>query len=249
MFWLDLLQRVCERFHFVIHAYCQMGNHYHLVVETIEGNLAQGMRQLNSIYSQEFNRRNGLVGHVFQGRYRAVLVQKDSYLLELSRYVVLNPVRAHLVSGPQNWAWSSYNATMGINCAPECLDIDWILSQFGKDRESARQAYQAFVLAGVGQSSPLAATRHQLMLGGNDFVEQHRQQFAEANFTAISRDQRRLAAKTLPEYQAEYEDRDAAMFRAYASTAFTMVDIAAHFGVSTKTVSRAVHKYEEKSRR
>lgn len=95
--WLEILRQVCERFNWTIHAYCQMGNHYHLLVETPDGNLAKGMRQLNGVYTQRFNQIHNRVGHVFQGRYKAILVQKESYLLELSRYVVLNPVRARMV--------------------------------------------------------------------------------------------------------------------------------------------------------
>ena len=102
------MEKVCERFHFIVHAYCQMTNHFHLLIETPEGNLGQGMRQLNSAYSQSFNRRHGLVGAVMQGRYKAILVQKDSYLLELARYIALNPVRAAIVERPESWLWSSY---------------------------------------------------------------------------------------------------------------------------------------------
>lgn len=82
-FWIQALADVCVRFHFVIHSFCQMGNHFHLLLETEEANLSQGMRQLNGRYSQYFNRRHDMVGHVFQGRYQAFLVQKESYLLEL----------------------------------------------------------------------------------------------------------------------------------------------------------------------
>lgn len=246
-YWLELLKLVCQRFNFIVHAYCQMGNHYHLMVETIEGNLAQGMRQLNSVYAQEFNRRHRFVGHVLQGRYKAVLVQKESYLLELCRYVVLNPVRAGIVAAPEEWAWSSYCASLGIVSAPEWLAIDWVLNQFGSERDGARQSYRAFVLAGVGKTSPLTETQHQVILGDAAFVEQHAQQLVDVDFTAITRDQRRLAAKTFAEYQAVYADRDEAMYHAYSSTAFSMVQIAEHFGVSDKTVSRAVKKHETKS--
>ncbi|MEI6336557.1 MAG: transposase, partial [Methylococcaceae bacterium] len=95
--WLNLLGQVCQRFNWYIHAYCQMTNHFHIVVETPEGNLAQGMRQLNGVYTQYINRTHGSVGHLFQGRYKAILVEKDNYLLELARYVVLNPLRAGMV--------------------------------------------------------------------------------------------------------------------------------------------------------
>jgi hypothetical protein len=108
-----------------------MSNHYPLVIETPVANLAEGMRQLNGVYTQGFNRRHGRVGHVFQGRYKAILVERDAYLLELARYVVLNPVRAGMVVGPQNWPWSSYAPMCGQAPVPEWLQTDWILGQFG----------------------------------------------------------------------------------------------------------------------
>lgn len=101
-----------------------MSNHYHVVVETVEGNLSKGMRQLNGVYTQAFNRRHRRVGHVFQGRYKGILVDKDSYLLELSRYVVLNPVRAGMVKDVADWPWSSYRAMLGLAPAPACLQVD-----------------------------------------------------------------------------------------------------------------------------
>ncbi|NVK43915.1 MAG: transposase [Oceanospirillaceae bacterium] len=96
--FLAVLDEVCETFNWVCHAYCMMGNHYHLLIETPEGNLSQGMRQLNGVYTQRFNRQHRRVGHLLQGRYKAILVEKDAYLLELARYIVLNPVRAEMTS-------------------------------------------------------------------------------------------------------------------------------------------------------
>ena len=111
--FLSVLAEVVERQNWVCHAYCLMGNHYHLVVETVEGNLSQGMRQLNGVYTQASNRRHQRTGHLFQERFKGVLVDKDAYLLELSRYVVLNPVRAGMVERPEQWPWSSHRAMMG----------------------------------------------------------------------------------------------------------------------------------------
>src|SRR5512137_282677 len=128
--WLEVFAQTCKRFNWVCHAWCLMGNHYHIVIETIEGNLAQGMRHLNGVYTQTFNRTHQRVGHVFQGRYKAVIVEKDSYLLELARYVVLNPLRAGMVKDIADWQWSSYAAMLGIQPAPEWLQTDWILGQF-----------------------------------------------------------------------------------------------------------------------
>jgi putative transposase len=101
--WLAVLGEVLSRGHWLCHAYCLMDNHYHLLVETPEADLSYGMRQLNGVYTQRFNRQHGRVGHVFQGRFKAILVERDSYLLELSRYIVLNPVRARMVTHPKRY--------------------------------------------------------------------------------------------------------------------------------------------------
>jgi len=108
-----VLAEAVERYHWICHAYCLMPNHYHLLVETPLANLSQGMRQLNGAYTQAFNRRHNRTGHLLQGRYKAILVEKESHLLELARYIVLNPVRAKLVRHPRAWRWSSYRATAG----------------------------------------------------------------------------------------------------------------------------------------
>jgi len=130
--FLEILTLVTERFEWECHAYVLMGNHY-LLIETLKSNLSRGMKQLNSIYTQKFNRRHKRVGHLFQGRYKAFLVEKEYYLLELSRYIVLNSVRAGLVEHPGEWKWSSYRATIGKGPKAKFLTIDWLLNQFGRE--------------------------------------------------------------------------------------------------------------------
>ena len=116
--FLTTLWQVSERFHWLCHAYCLMGNHYHLVIETPDGNLSKGMRQLNGVYTQAFNRRHHRVGQLFQGRFKGILVQKESHYLEVCRYVGLNPARAKAVKQPREWAWSGYRATGGLAAVP-----------------------------------------------------------------------------------------------------------------------------------
>lgn len=242
--WLAEIELVCHRFHFVIHAFCLMSNHFHLLAETPEGNLGQGMRQLNSAYSQFYNRRHGLVGHVLQGRYKAVLVQKDSYLNELSRYIVLNPVRAGIATSPGDWEWSSYRYVMGWAPAPLWLDFEYLLASFGRDLTTARQAYDEFVLAGVGAESPLKKVCFQCLLGDAAFIAQHRRPENELVSREIAREQRRALVMSLDEYSTAFPRREMAMAAAYHSTAYSMAAIAAHFRVSVKTVSRAVAAIE-----
>jgi putative transposase len=243
--WLDIAALVCGRFNLVVHAYCQMANHYHLLLETANGNLSQGMRQINGLYTQYFNRRHKLVGHVFQGRYKAILVQRESHLLELARYVVLNPLRACMVESLEDWPWSSHHIVLGTRPAPAWVNRTWLLSQFSGDERGAVQAYSAFVMDGVGKASPLKHAQHQLMLGDASFIEQHRNAVPLAQLHEVSRAHRRaVAVLTLQEYEAQYPLRAEAMANAYHSTAFTMAQIASHFGVSQRTVSREIRRAE-----
>ena len=243
--WQDTLGLVCRRHNFVVHSFCQMGNHFHVLIETVEANLAQGMRQLNGIYTQHFNRRHHLVGHLFQGRYKAILVQKESYLLALCRYIALNPIRANMVSSPDDWQWSSHHYLVNSASPPGWLEHGRLLALFGDTREAAIAAYRTFVLAGIGESSPLAATRHRVLLGDDNFVSAHQQLQQSRKLVETARAERRAVALSIDTYRARYVDRNEAMARAYLSTAFTMAQLADAFGVSTKTVSRAVVAFEQ----
>jgi len=169
--FLDVLKLVNSRFNWIFHAYCLMNNHYHLVVETPDSNLSKGMRQLNGVYTQTFNRRHHRAGHVFQGRYKAIVIEKESYLLEVSRYVVLNPVRAKTVRKPEEWKWSSYRGTAGIEKPHPCLEPDWILGQFGSKGRQAEARYREFVEGGIGGKDIWKKVKGQSILGEDDFAE------------------------------------------------------------------------------
>lgn len=125
------------------------------------------MRQLNGVYTQKLNRTYDKVGHIFQGRFKSILVEKESYLLDLCRYIVLNPVRAGRCAKPAGWQWSSYRATASEKKAPDWLTVDWVLSQFSKNKIEAQQKYREFVLDALGMSaSPFEKVVGQLILGG-----------------------------------------------------------------------------------
>jgi REP element-mobilizing transposase RayT len=166
--FLDLLGKEVLQQGWVLYAFCLMGNHYHLLLETPEPNLVRGMRRLNGVYTQAFNRRHHRVGHVLQGRYKSILVDKDSYLRELCRYVVLNPVRAGIIASVQDWHWSSYLPTAGKIACPPWLAADRVLGLFGESG-SASRTYARFVAEGVNQASPWEAVKGQIYLGSDAF--------------------------------------------------------------------------------
>ncbi len=242
--WLEVFSQVCSRFNWRCHAWCLMDNHYHIVVETIEGNLSQGMRQLNGVYTQKSNRKHGRVGHVFQGRYKAILIEKESYLLELSRYVVLNPVRAGMVSDIDKWLWSSYSAMIGEAISPKWLETDWLLSQFGLSRKKAIIHYKNFVREGIGLPPIWEGLKYQMYLGNDSFIEKIQSTENDHDLKEVPRIQRRAIAKSLEWYENKYGSRHEAMAQAFFSGDYTMKEISMWFKVHYSTTSRAVKKFE-----
>lgn len=238
--FLSVLSEVVDRFDWLCHAYCLMTNHYHLVIETPHGNLSKGMRQLNGVYTQASNRRHKRTGHLFQGRFKGIVVDKDSYLLELARYVVLNPVRARIVKDPQKYEWSSYRAMVGEAPLPKWLATDALLAQFGKRRTDARRRYRKFVLDGIGEDL-WAGLRQQIYLGDEKFVERM-QAKAETlgDELSIPRIHRRAPAPSLEALERKHRDRNEAIVAAYATGAYSYREIAEHFGLHLATVGRIV---------
>ena len=246
---LSVFSDVCSRFNWRCHAWCLMDNHYHIVVETIDGNLSQGMRQLNGVFTQKSNRRHGRVGHVFQGCYKAVLVQKECYLLELGRYVVLNPIRAGMVSDMLDWKWSSYLAMVGDEPATDWLEMDWVLNHFGRSRQSAVVNYQNFVRDGIGLPPIWNGLKKQIFLGDEQFVDKAITQIdivdGSLDLREVPRMQRRKQAKSLSWYEEHFSLRNDAIVNAYASGDYSMKAIADWFKVHYSTVSRVIRKAED----
>jgi len=199
--FLEYLSKVIKRYDWLCHAYCLMDNHYHLLVETQSPTLSKGMKHLNGNYTQSYNRRHNRVGHLFQGRYKGILVEKDSYLLELSRYIVLNPVRARMVRSAKDWPWSSYRAITGLATKPDCLTTDCILGLFGKKRAIAQQSYRQFVTEGKGQASVWSCLRNRVYLGSDGFVQKMQLKIDdEQSLEDIPKPQKQAPAKSLDHY-------------------------------------------------
>lgn len=204
--FVDFFAREIEQQGWRCYAWCLMGNHYHLLFETPEPNLVRGMRRLNQVYTQTFNRRHGRVGHVLQGRYKSIVVEKQSHLLELCRYVVLNPVRAAMVRTAKEWRWSSYLATVGRCAAPDWLQAQSVLSQFAADCETARVAYRRFVAEGMDVESPWQSLRGQIWLGGEDFRRRMSDLIAQRDLNAIPMEQTRPDRPTAEEVVSAVAD-------------------------------------------
>ena len=190
--------------------------HYHLLVETPDGNLSKGMRQLNGVYTQKYNRSNSKVGHVFQGRFKGILVDGDAYLMELARYIVLNPVRAHMVGAAIDWRWSSYRATVGTVACPQWLDREWLLSSFARRQSTAINRFMKFVAAGNSQPSPWDNLKNQIFLGNDQFVDRMLSLVEEnKSLSEIPKAQRRNQLKPLENYFLNTNNRNEAIVNAY----------------------------------
>jgi REP element-mobilizing transposase RayT len=261
--FLQLVGKVAEDQGWVVHGYCLMGNHYHLFLETPRGRLSEGMRRLNGRYAQWFNFRHERVGHLLQGRFKSVLLEKGSQALELCRYVVLNPVRAGLVARVGDWRWSSYRATAGIEPGPAWLETEWMILQFGRRLKEARPAYVQFVAEGKGLPSPMKQALWQLALGSESFLRsvQGRLEDRELDEDITGRRRMRAAAgldqiraavakefgataKSLSRRRAG-EAKMAAIYLARKLSGLTGREIGSAFGVKGAWVSNVVTQIEE----
>jgi putative transposase len=245
--FLRNVAQVVKRYAVVIHAYCLMNNHYHIVMETPQANLALAVRQLNGVYSQSFNRRHHRVGHLFQGRYRSQLVGTDRYFLTACRYVVLNPVRAGLCARPEDWEWSSFRSTVGLSPSPRWLGVEAFLGRVGaKDSEHARSEFSRFVLDGAegeGGDDPVGTLP---VFASDRFISDLSPQLASARreleFPRRQRFLDRPSLGSLFDGVETKSERDARIHQAHIEYGYTMKAISEFLGIHYVTVSRAVRK-------
>ena len=248
--FLQFLAKVVKQYGWFCHAYCLMTNHYHLLVETPQPNLSRGMKRLNSQYSLIFNKRHRRVGHVLQGRYRSIVVEKHSYLLELSRYIVLNPVKAHMVESPEEWIWSSYRGTAGIIEPAPPLTVDWILSQFSSRKRTARKMYQEFVRQGYECSSPWENLEGDMFLGEPGFAQGVRQMLEErSTAVAVPKRQRSAGRPSLsclfPEGVGQNRpERNHKIIEAFDHHLYTQSEIGEQLNLHPASISRIIKDWK-----
>jgi REP element-mobilizing transposase RayT len=238
--FLHRLGEVVARHRWRCQAYCLMTNHYHLLVETPEANVSRGMQRLNSAYSQGFNSRHERVGHVLQGRFTGILVERDGHHLELARYVVLNPVRAGIVAAPEEYVWSSLRATLGLDPAPAWLDTGPVLAAFG-----SRARYLEHVRAGIGLDPPWSSLRG-VLLGSDEFVARLASRVdPRAVEREIPRAQRLGSRPPLevlfaPSVRSDRRLRNQRICELTRSGRFSAAEVSRHLGLHYSTVSRIV---------
>jgi putative transposase len=270
--FLELFGKTLVRFNWVCHAFCLMVNHYHLMIETPDANLSKGMHHLNATFCQAHHKRHDTVGHLLQGRFKAIVVDRESYLLELARYVVLNPVRAGLVARPEDWHWSSYRATAGLSASipdavrrsaltkpqapmpgqpetPETaplLSTAWLLGQFGPDETIARRRYLDFVSSGIGLDSPWPQLQSQLFLGKETFIEKLKESLPEKTaIKEIPKLQRYANRPQLKEIFADWKTRkkrDEAIVASHVTYGYEQKEIANFLGIHYTTVSHVIKR-------
>jgi putative transposase len=248
--FLATLFRVTERFHWLCHAYCLMNNHYQLVTETPDGNLSKGMRQLNGVYTQAFNRRHHRVGHLFQGRFKGILVQKESHFLEVCRYVVLNPIRVKAVKHPREWAWSSYRATGGIAPVPRYLTVDEILTYFGQKRAPAQNKYRNYVKEGITAATIWENLEARSLLGLEGFANALRSHVtSKQKVREIPKGQRLIGRPSLDKIfegpEKKKMPRDRTIRDAVEKHGYSQVEVARHLKLHYSTVSRLIKSVDK----
>lgn len=246
--FLSQVSTAVDEFGWLVHAYCLMPNHYHLLAETPLPNLSRGMKKINGLYAQTFNLRHGRTGHVFQGRFHSILIDKDDYLLRLSRYIVLNPVRAGLVASPEEWPWSSYRAAIGTGPRPKFLVSDQIMAYFGSDRAKARRRYKSFVTSNLAQRAPWDKLLGGAILGSEDFLTAVRGRVTDRESREINRV---LSVEFRPELKSLFpEGYTRPLSRATVERArvarlrhgYTYAEIASALGIHQSTLTKAMRK-------
>jgi len=238
--FLQILSAVVDRFSWQCHAYCLMTNHYHLLIETPDANLSQGMRQLNGIYTQWINRKYRRTGHVFQGRFKSVLIEKESHLLEVARYIVLNPVRAKMVRSARDWRWSSYRTTAGEDAVPAFLTVGWLLSQFDSAPSRATAQYREFVRQG-GAAPIWEQLRRGGILGSDDYVERIKPLLdGLSTVVEITKPDRLAGRPTLESLFSGVDDKPTRNDRIYLATrvhGYKLKEVGSFLGLYYSTIS------------
>ena len=260
--YLDLLKEYKNHFGFLLYAYVLMPTHVHLLIGVGEVAVSKVMQRLQFRYTRNYNLRHKSWGHLFQGRYKAILCEKDSYLLELSAYIHLNPVRSGMVKDPGHYQWSSYRCYLRGR-GGEWVDSDFILSQYSKQKANARREYGRFTKSRAiqGHREDFYELRDQRFLGGEEFVEKVHENLKEVAFYIYDLSIREIVSKVSLVLEVHEDliysisrNRPGAWGRAVVGywgrklAGYSIKEVAEHFQRDPVAISQGIKKVEEKTR-
>lgn len=245
--FLAVLSDVLERYNVISYAYCLMPNHYHLLIETPDPNLSITLRQLNGRYTQKFNNRHKKSGHLFQGRYKSILVDMETYQYALIRYIILNPVKAKMVKNPKEWKWSSHNEMIGkIKEPSSCLDLAKTLKLFDNNKDKARENYIKNLDLRMKNNSLLEELENKTVLGSIKYIDKIKKYFKQQSqvkeIPKIERFAHRLSLDSLFKNTKNKVDRNKRICRAHIELGYTLSKIGEHLNLHYTTISAIVNK-------
>ena len=249
--FLKLLKTTIQRMNWTCHAYCFMGNHYHLLIEIPEGILSRGMAWLNGVYTQKFNKKYGLTGHLFQGRFKSKPVEDNMQLLMAARYIVRNPVEAKIVENAALWPWSSYKSTVEMITPPEYLFVDDILSCLSNDRANAQLLFQELVHMDLKENDDQIIRLFQKVYAQErEPVFQKRIRTIldmENSLGPVPRNQRILSRPELKELfngneEGNLDTRNSIIHDAFKLYAYTQSEIADFLNLTSSAISKVICK-------
>lgn len=242
--FLNIIQQVCQRYNWKCHAFSLVKNSYCLVVETPDANLSRGMRQLNGVYTQHYNAMHEHNGNVFQGRFKAVLLEKDAYLARTAREVMMKPLLDKTTKNLEKYQWSSYAACIGLEKGPQWLHTDLVLSDFGKRKPTQEKKLKEFCAQVSKDGSVFDERKQQIFLGSDDFIKKMKGILAK-NLSPKTQKAKINKIKPISRFTQKTKDRNTAIYDAYLSGDYTMKTIADHFNIHHATVSRIIKKVED----
>jgi len=260
--YLTYLESAHDRYGAIIHVYCLMGNHYHLLLETPRGNLSRVLHHINRAYTTYFNIKRGRSGHLFQGRFKGILVEKDAYCKELSRYIHLNPVRAGMVKSPSEYQWSSYRSFIGKDKKPDWLTTELVLGDFGGEGRKGYRGYREYVERRETKEleSPFKRVIASTFLGSEEFVNWIRTEYLEKkeidrrNIPSIKKvlkgpsleEIERAVVKVMGKNHTLYKKM--CIYLSHQYSGMRLDEIGTYFGLKGSAVSQLSRRFKETTR-
>ncbi len=245
--FLIVFFNIIKRYNWTCYAYCLMPNHYHLLIRTNDANLSLGMRQLNGVYTQNYNIRHKRVGHLFQGRFKSILVEEENYKYQLIRYIALNPLRANIVQVIEGWKWNSCLEVMNKIAMTGCVEIKEILSNFDQDENKAREVFLNYLTNKIEDENSLSSLKGGIILGSVEFVDKIK------GYLRIKEKELEIPVKerlvSRPSLEELFDDkiitretRNRAIYVAHVGYGYLLSEVANYLGIHYTTISRIFKK-------